>query len=141
MVNSAFCHSGASWKALLLLEQQGLEKEGKKYDNFYILKTQVFMLHKPELLMPKMWQSGSRLLIRSTHQLFRGLNKVTVSATNSWQNHPNSPANFFPLLKRSCFTSCRGCAQGHLCGLFGKSGQSERSWIPLNSSLLTIAES
>lgn len=100
---------GARWKVPLLVKRRGAER-GKQIRGFLRVK-KPGMLCKPELLIPKMRHSGSRLPIGS------GRNSPAAS-TKSPLCHKlpakpprqSSPASFFPLRKLSCFTSCSGCA-------------------------------
>lgn len=101
---------GARWKVPLLVKRRGAER-GNQIRGFLRVKNPG-MLHKPELLIPKTRHSGSRLLIGS------GRNSSAASTQKSLLCHKlpaepprqSSPASFFPLRKRSCFTSCYGCA-------------------------------
>lgn len=116
-----FCHfllwgtlkSSSPFKAMRL-------EKGNKFKDFYLLRAQIYKLHKPELLISGMRQSRSWLLIGSG-PTFVWYWQSHLSAIKSWQNLPDSP--LLPtssIAKWSCFASCYGCAWGHLCGLFGK---------------------
>lgn len=80
---------GAHWKVPLLLKQWDWRK-GNKFEDFYILRVQMHILHKPELLIPEITQSGSWLLIRSG-PTFVWYWQSHLSAMKSWQNLPDSP--------------------------------------------------
>lgn len=77
------------WEVPLLLKQWDWRK-GNKFKDFYILRAQIHMLHKPELLIPEMRQNRSRLVIGSG-PTFVWYWQSHLSAMKSWQNLPDSP--------------------------------------------------
>lgn len=62
-----------------LSEQRGWEGEGKKQKDFYRLKTQVYMLHKPELPVP----GDAAEQVPTSHQIWTQVSKKSLLPARS----------------------------------------------------------